>query len=433
MDRIRLFYSNMDVKPKILINHFSRYLGFYVEDVVGNTRESEIESLIDIYIYSEVYVKSATDFFRVRNREKAIIIYMGQWFPDGLDDIRNIRYDGLTDEQFLGQLWECMFPILFTRADIFGRLVGSAEDVKVKVNEFIKIYIKYNILQMSVFTRCSPAHRDMFKSSYFRYRFFIGRIEKLMERLDDSLIRYMRLLACYEIDMICKVNSYKPYRSPMLLQEECGLLLREYGDNEELHIIQADISLHLHGAWKKAGNEFSDKRLSECAYAYLRRGNILRNYVRDCEVALNAYKSAVERKEDYFIAWFQMGECAREMMEYRRAVEAYDQVAVILREKYQAHILSPLEITYLFKAFWEKAKIYKLKLRDEKAAEVHFRMARSIWQEVETEGYFKLLWDDERAMERFFPLIKKKLLAELEEYRGKMRAEENGYYEYRRG
>ena len=432
MDRIRMFYSNLDTKPRILISHFSRYLGFYVEDIAGNTKESDIESLLDIYIVSDAYVKQTSQSLDIKNENKTIVIYLEGWDSEEQKNIHFIRYEEQCDEEFLQQFWDCMFHILFARMDIFKRLIGSSQFVKETVSRFITLYVDNNILQMSMFTRCSPAHRDMFKTALYKYNNFIEKIGEMNGKASgDDLVKYMRLLALYEIDMICMVNSYRTYMPPMIVQEECETLLRKYGDNEELHIIQADISLHLNGVWNKAGNEFSDVRLTKCAYTYLRRGNIYRNYVRDREAALYEYEIAVEKKEDYFIAWFQMGECLKEQMRYRRAVKAYGKVVEILRGRHNKHELSPLEIEYLFKAVLEIAQICEREFKDLEEAQRCVKLAQFIRKESSSDKYFRIVWDDERALKRFFPLIEKRLNEELDAYLEQVRSEEKVYYEYR--
>lgn len=433
MDRIRMFYSNLDTKPRILISHFSRYLGFYVEDIAGNTKESDVESLLDIYIVSDEYVKQTGRSLDIKNEEKTIVIYMDGWDSKEQKKVHYIRYDDeVKDDEFLRELWDCMFGILFVRRDIARRLIGCSESVKEMLPKFICLYVENNILQMSIYTRCSSAHRDMFRMALYKYVNFIERIEELHNPASENdLIKYMRLLAFYEIDIICKVNAYQTYRPPAAIQEECEALLRKYGDNEELHIIQADISLHLNGVWNKAGNEFSDVRLTECAYAYLRKGNILRNYVRDRDAALYAYERAVEKKEDYFIAWFQMGECAKEQAKYRNAVFSYGKVIEILRGRHYRHMLSPLEIEYLFKAVMEIAQICELEFKDLGAAKRCAKLAQVIRKESSSENYFRTVWGSGNAVRRFFPLIEQRLNAELDEYLEQKGLEDKDYYEYR--
>lgn len=433
MDRIRMFYSNLDTKPRVLISLFLRYLGFYVEDIAGNTKDSDVESLVDIYIVSDEYVKQTTQSLNIKSEDKTILIYMDGWGAEEQKKIHSIQYDEQSDEEFLIQLWNCMSDILFARMDINRRLIGSSPSVRETVPEFIRLFVGNNILQMALFARCSLAHRDIFKVALYKYANFIERLEKLQSPdFENDLLKYMHLLALYEVDMICKVNSYRAYRPPMSVQEECEVLLRKYGDNEELHIIQADISLNLNGVWNKAGNEFSDIRLTECAYAYLRRGNIQRNYVRDRDAALYEYENAVKRKEDYFIAWFQMGECLKEQMKYRRAVMAYAKVVEILRGRHYRHVLSPMEIGYLFKAVLEIAQICKLEFKDGEGIGRYVRLAQLIRKEASSNRYFRVVWDDANALKRFFPLIEKRVNEELDEYLEQTRLEEKVYYEYRK-
>lgn len=429
MDRIRMFYSNLDTKPRILINHFSRYLGFYVEDIAENTKESDVESLIDIYIVSDAYVTQSGQSLDIKNKEKTIMIYMDGWISNEQEKIRYISYDGLNDEEFLKQLWQRMSDILSGRLNISRRLIGNLEVANQTVPQFIKLYVNNDILQMAVFSRCTPAHRDMFRMAARNYIHFIREIEELSSCfLEDKLTKYMELLAIYEIDMICKVNSYQIYKLPEVVQKKCEDLLREYADNEELHIIRADISLHLNGVWKQAGNEFLDIRLKECAYACLRRGDIQRNFVRDRDAALYEYESAVEKKGDYFIAWFQMGECAKEQMEYRKAVRAYSKVVEILKERRRNHVLAPQEIKYHFMAALEIANIYEVVFQDWEVARRYVKLSQLVRKETVSSGYFRAVWDDETALTRFFPFIEDKLNEELDEYVKQAGLEEKVYY-----
>ncbi len=118
MDRIRMYYSNLDTKPRILISHFSRYLGLYVEDVAGNTKESDVESLADVYIVSDAYVEQTTPTLDIKNDDKTIIIYMDGWDSEMQEKIHYIRYDGLSDQNFWNS-FGCASLRFFLRAGIF--------------------------------------------------------------------------------------------------------------------------------------------------------------------------------------------------------------------------------------------------------------------------------------------------------------------------
>ena len=92
MDRIKLFYNIVDTKPRVLISHFVRYLGFYVEDIIANNRGSNVESLIDIYIISDAYVDKNSVELDIIDEKKTIMIYMDGWTIEGAQQIRSIQY-----------------------------------------------------------------------------------------------------------------------------------------------------------------------------------------------------------------------------------------------------------------------------------------------------------------------------------------------------
>ena len=57
MDFVRMYYNSIEVMPKILISHFLRYMGFYIEEITDGTEPSSKESSLDVYIVSEEDVK----------------------------------------------------------------------------------------------------------------------------------------------------------------------------------------------------------------------------------------------------------------------------------------------------------------------------------------------------------------------------------------
>ena len=57
MEVIRLFCSSMDVKPRVLLNHILRYMGFYTEEITETTIPSSMNSLADIFIVSDYYME----------------------------------------------------------------------------------------------------------------------------------------------------------------------------------------------------------------------------------------------------------------------------------------------------------------------------------------------------------------------------------------
>ena len=343
----------------------------------------------------------------------------------------SLQYTDQGDRQFLDELCHHMINILSEQVDVTRRLFNSASNLEMTLHFFIESYINNDILQMALFARCFYAQRPIFNIAYIKYLDFIHQLDELVKLAETGdLFEYMHLLACYELDMICKMNSYSLYFEPMKLQEECEMLLKKYVDNEEMHILQADIDLQLSGIWNKASGEYSDIRLVDCAYAHMWRGNIQLRYVRDRQEALRLYQEAVRKKPDYFIAWFQIGECCKQQSKYMYAIIAYQRVIDILADRYHAHVLSPMEITDLFMAAVQIAEISQFRLRNFTQTNYYLELARSVRNEIKYDRYFKLVWDDKKAYKEYFPLICNELDIRLNEYEYQVKEEGEIYYEY---
>lgn len=85
MDFVRMYYNSVEVMPKILISHFLRYMGFYIEEITDGTEPSSKESSLDVYIVSEEDVKQNQGGIRINDIEKSIII----WIKDDPAKIEN--------------------------------------------------------------------------------------------------------------------------------------------------------------------------------------------------------------------------------------------------------------------------------------------------------------------------------------------------------
>ena len=85
MDFVRMYYNSIEVMPKILISHFLRYMGFYIEEIADGTQPSNKVSSLDVYILSKEYEKQNQGCITISDIEKSIII----WIKDDVDKIEN--------------------------------------------------------------------------------------------------------------------------------------------------------------------------------------------------------------------------------------------------------------------------------------------------------------------------------------------------------
>lgn len=79
MEVIRLFCSSMDVKPRVLLNHILRYMGFYTEEITETTIPSSMNSLADIFIVSDYYMEGREESLDIDTTEKTILICKDGW------------------------------------------------------------------------------------------------------------------------------------------------------------------------------------------------------------------------------------------------------------------------------------------------------------------------------------------------------------------
>ena len=432
MDRVKIFCSKLDIKPKILINQFLRYFGLYIEDITKDSHVSRQDSLIDVHIISDAYVEDYSDNLDIEDENKTILIYMDGWGSVQLENIRSIEYYELGDEEFLKQLKQHMISILSERNDLHEKLIGGVDDLGRLMDSFIEIYVSNEVLQATLFARCFYAQRDFCITAQKKYINFIEQINDLnLENENSDLVKYIFVRAQYELDFICKVNSFSLYYDPLMLEEQCGELLEKYVENETLHILQADISFVLNDAWNKAGYEYSDIRLVDCAYAYYRQGQILHRYVRDRDKALKVYTVAKQKKGDYYAVYNQMGDCYERQGKYSDAIKSYENVREILDNKYQWHILAPLEIYMLFCVTRRIAEIYALIFRNYGMADQYIELSDRIKKETEQDEYFRLVWgENPNAYDNYFRVIKKEIDDRIEAYKNHLNYKGDGSYEY---
>ena len=395
MDFIRMYYSNMDVMPKVLLNQFFRYMGFYVEEIVGNTKPSDKQSSFDIYIIGDEYWEEKGGSFLIDNIEKAILIF-AQTKQDMqyTDEAHIVRYseDLYT---FLKTLIVKMCDIYDCQMSLERRLLDHVDDLRETLLYMTQKYLDNGILHATIYARCCYEQERLREMAFDSYRGFIRAMEQYSsDMMRNDYIIYVVNYAKFEFDIICQKNSYELYYPVEQIKSECMKLVEKYEENEQLRIFQADVDWELDDFWSKAANEFGDVRISKCAYALYKRGKIIRNYTKDYEIAINFQKWAIRYKEDYYCAWYQLAACYEEIGDYRNAIEALEKVCVILKGKFQRHLLSPTDLDYLYKAVTGIARLYEEKEQNIYMATEYWELAKILEKEVENTNFLHLIWPE---------------------------------------
>lgn len=413
MEVIRLFCSSMDVKPRVLLNHILRYMGFYTEEITETTIPSSMNSLADIFIVSDYYMEGREESLDIDTTEKTILICKDGWEIVS-PKLHHIIYDvGRTDRALMTALVSLLAQILDRQNLPEGLLCRSAEDLQETLTYVAQAYIDNEILPSTLYTRCFYRQDLLYKTARANYIHFVEALEKAPSS-DSDLIRYITTYAKFEFDSICQENSIVCHYPVGEMSKECARLLAKYPDNEQVRILQADIHLELDGAWTIAANEYGDVHLSYCSYAHYNRGRILLKYAEDYRSALDIQRWAIEYKKDYFAAWYQIALCLEAQRQYKDAVLALEEVCKILNPKYQEHLLAPMELEYLYKAVIKLAGINEEYLGDHLSAQMYEEIAAELQKEVCEIKYLGMVWEDALKKPELVNIIEEEMKDRIE-------------------
>lgn len=392
MEVIRLFHDSLDVKPVALLNHFLSYLGFYVEEITETTKPSKINSAADIYIISNNYMKCQQNNLVIGLSSKTILICKDGWKVD-TKSIHSIQFTESSeqDEDFLFTLVSRLVSI----PSYCKLLIHTPLDLNSVLKCIVKAYCEFRILPSMLYTYKFYKQSELYKIAFKNYRSFIGALDSLeVPDRDSDLVVFIRTYAKFELDSICKKNSREFCYPVKELNTTCQRLLSRYPENERIRLLQADINIELEDRWAWASNQYGDTHLSYCAYAQYRRGRILRQYAQDYKSATVLQKYAICCKSNYVEAWYQLALCFEAEGRFKEEVDALEKICEILNKKYQEHLLSPIELEYLYCTVLMIAQINKTCLGNWSAASEYEKAANALKRESNSVKYLKLFWSD---------------------------------------
>ncbi len=417
MELVRLYYNSMDVRPSVLVRHFVRYLGLYVEENIEKGKMNS-HSLTDIYFVSDAFFEDKDTNLEIPYEDRAILILMDGFRTDN-SRVKTVYYsdDPFDDREFLYNLSIALNDVIESYGLDVPILMQSDKNFREVIESIIDAYVSTNLLQASLFGRCFYGQMTLCNIMIDRYEKFIALLENTYRSMGKSdLLAYAVLYAKYELDLICKKNLRNfSYASGDLL-DKCLELLDRHTGNEELYLLRADIQYELQDRWLWACDDFADPHISHCAYADYRRGKIFRAYLEEYDNAEYLLKRAVQRKKDYIYAWYQLGICYEKEAKFQKAIHSFNQIKSVLSKRYKKHLLAPLEVEYLYKAVMRVAVIYKIQFWDYGSAYAYNDLAESIRDSNVIEGYLEQLWIgiEEMGNEEVYQIIDKALKQEID-------------------
>lgn len=405
MDIVKVYFHNTDIKPRVLLGHFLRFLGFYVVFISDKNMRNDVESLVDIYLIGDDFMKDNFELLESTEDEKSIFIFKDGWRSD-MGFVRKVYFDNLSKSEFLIEVIQCISDIIIDNDREYNCLFKDIFQWEIFAKEIAESYSKNKILEASLFTRCFCKQENLYHWAMGHYLEFINHINGLKSDVyADYFVDYVLLYCKYEVNYICKMNSFEMKYDIDEMLATCDLLLSHYNQNEEINILKADILYELKGELLDACDLFADKNILHCDYANYKCGKIVKEYMEEYDRAIFIIKKAVQKQMNYFQAWYQLGDCYERKKDYKKAIQSFKKIYDILKVKYERHILAPLELEYLYKSIMRIAIIYKIRLMDYSYANQYNELAARINKENAIKEYVRVLWGDKEEHQDIINII----------------------------
>ena len=171
---------------------------------------------------------------------------------------------------------------------------------------------------------------------------------------NNYLLKSIRTHAKFDLSMIEIFGSFC-YSYPVKeIVDESEELYFNYRKNEELCYLNAMIFGNIKGNWTSQANICADETLVRNPDALYQRGLVIEGYLKDytltiLELASNYMRWAIHYKKDFYQAWYELGICQELSYQHDDAYHTYEKVLLILNDKLQRHLLSPIEQDYLYR------------------------------------------------------------------------------------
>ena len=391
MDLINIYHGTNNIKPKVLLQHFLRTIGFYVEHIMGEFHARKSEAVAEVYIIDNNYVDEYGTQINYED-DKSILIFSDEWsLKDLLLRAKAVSYDEMNEKKFLVDFIDALDEIMEGKISC-ERLIHSDLQWKETVTSVADAYIKHDIMPVTQYTRCFHAQDNLYHMALRNYVQFINELRDLSQDNDSSLLKYILLYAQFELNRICKQNNYEYYVSNSKLLLFCEQLISKFNTNEELCLLRADILFELQDDWLEAWKYYQVKPVRHCSYVYYKCGRIARLYLSDYDNAIPLLKRAIEMKPDYYQAIYQLASCYEMTGEYEASIECFLQISEVCKKKYRYHLLAPIELEYLYKSYIKVALINQNRLGNNLAAYEYSEMAERIKKEAEDTTFLGQVW-----------------------------------------
>ena len=323
-------------------------MGFYVqvEDTSSYKVYKDRISSFDIYLIDDEYKKTYPGELVIPNIEKSILVYIpkSDYFDDNLDNFIVYQKD---NQKFMMNFLKKLLEIYTKQKYDQKRWLDSSKNLSKDLSTFLEQYFSSNLLFHKIYgsiyddNKLGKAVREDYVKMIEKYNVLVDC------EPDNDLLKSILYHSRYELAKIEMDRQWKRLYSIRNLDNQVDLWYSRNRCNEEASYFHALVDL-IYEFYSEAGNCFGDKVLIYNPDALHQRGKLIKFCEPDAKAMSIAYdRWAIHYKKDYFQAWYEIGESQRVLYSYSEAYSAYQKVLLILNDKLQRHLLSPIEKEYL--------------------------------------------------------------------------------------
>lgn len=434
MQIVRFTYNTMDIELSVFLLLYLRMNGIFVCERffdlgtstqnrllsmfsdAGELKRPNISNQFDMELFAISNEQDFFEFQKYRYTDKMLVIISGSWkekYEAEFNEGSTIDYDKTekNSRQFLNTLVDLMWENDLIEQKT--RTVLSATANIYCCNQIMKLsfeakyfYITENENQYKeIADRYQKIYRDLIEE--------LRKIERSWGNEASINLQYAVLNMAYEGSLYSRRNRKRFIYSPKSIINVCNVLLEKkdtymlFGDS--IYLLMAQVYDDLLQDTKAAYSHYMMICKDYNSYAYYRKAVLLINSEGSYESAIKYLTRSVFIYPNYYRAWHMLGISYNQLNRWKEAVQAFENMEVILLKKIEGNMVRPMEIEYLFKAACQCGDIYNQKLYDVHRALKEYKLAEKIWHTIDSSLFLKIIGFSEDEEDFFKKRMKNEL------------------------
>lgn len=343
---IRLYTSSLNIKQKVMIKHFFRMLGFYVETLC-KIDDTINKSDVYIHVIDDDYVRENGTQGSFKDESNTILVMIGNW---------NLDSHYLLNAKLIKDKDDNSKNILKGIIQAIGSMIDNGSTWAKRAENVLDIYIKYDIIFIELYA-LKVESEELYEMATKNLVAARDELSKALENNPVAQCAYTRIR--YEINKVCKINGYQ-YGTEGILK-----LCNERINKTWAKLLKADIQCELDNDWYNSINNYD---IPGHSYCYYRVGRIYTLYIRDYNNAIKLFNNAIKLKSNYYKAMYMLGiiysrkdrDTTKENYDPNKAIEYFKLVIKTLQTKRDKHLLSLTEMEYMYKSYMCISNLYSV-------------------------------------------------------------------------